>query len=179
MAPSSSTRNLLSINVRARAFRVLLVASVIALGMALGTTGQNYATVIMRVDEPVSFMRMLSWPLMFWMSWAVLAPLFFELVWRYGPATIGRWRSGIVVSLGGVLAFFGHVALLCDFGDRDACIGGGLCEVAHSDFEDSFDHRIWGVDRRGLEQSCEDLFVHVAVGVSLFGFADPFADSFS
>ncbi|NND73333.1 MAG: histidine kinase [Rhodothermales bacterium] len=91
--------------------RVLVVALMVGLITAIGTSLQTYVQASMRIENPVSFFRVVRWPLIWWLFWVILTPAFFELGWRNQP-TRQRWlKPTVVLIAGSLVAFVLHVAL--------------------------------------------------------------------
>ena len=94
--------------VRKRIARIYLIAFVVATMFVLLGTTQDYLEAEMSYGKDVEFFRMLWWPSIWWYSWAMVAPFFFELGWRY-PFSGSTWKkSTLMLILGGIVAYFSH-----------------------------------------------------------------------
>ena len=96
---------------RYRFRNVIIVALFLGIFSAFGTSVQNYVEITMRTDEAVSFFRITRWPLVWWMAWVVITPVFFELAWQ-NPVSRDNWvRPTANLILGNIVAFAMHVSL--------------------------------------------------------------------
>ena len=96
---------------RYRFRNVIIVALFLGIFSAFGTSVQNYVEITMRTDEAVSFFRITRWPLVWWMAWVVITPVFFELAWQ-NPVSRDNWvRPTANLILGNIVAFAMHVGL--------------------------------------------------------------------
>lgn len=68
-------------------------------------SGQGYIFNAMREPGGPPFWRRVLWPSFFWYSWALLVPFIFMLARRF-PFAQARWRTSLLVHLGGCAVFF-------------------------------------------------------------------------
>lgn len=87
------------------------VAFAVAALIVFGSVGQRYVDLTMRHGRDVSFWRMSHWGMLWWFSWALLAPFIFEWANRFSLRGVPWRRNLLLLALGCLVAFTIHVGI--------------------------------------------------------------------